>query len=69
MFYKKNNADPDWTPHFAVSDLGLQCLPTSYGTLGINGLKISNLKISITSNLCAKHINGPIQVSSIKKLI
>ena len=29
MFYK-NNADPDRTPHIAVSDLGLQCLPTSY---------------------------------------
>ena len=22
-----NNADPDWTPHYVASDLGLHCLP------------------------------------------
>ena len=25
-----NSGDPDQTPHFAASDLGLQCLPVSH---------------------------------------
>ena len=35
-----NSVDPDQTPHFAASDLGLHCLSMSfYDTPGINGLK------------------------------
>ena len=34
-----NCVDPDKTPRFVASDLGLLCLPMSlYGTLGLNGL-------------------------------
>ena len=35
-----NSVDPDQTPRFAASDLGLHCVPNVpfYGALGINGL-------------------------------
>ena len=32
-----NTGDPDQTPHFAVSDLGLHCLPTTL--LGVSRLQ------------------------------
>ena len=36
----ENIVDPDQTPHYVASDLGLHCLPmTLYGFPGTNGLK------------------------------
>ena len=29
-FCKANSEDPDQTPHYAVSDFGLRCLPISH---------------------------------------
>ena len=40
-----NSVDPDQTPRYVASELGLHCLPLGlhfYGTLGINGLKSSS---------------------------
>ena len=37
------SVDPDQTPHYAASDLGVHCLPIPfYGTLGINGLNLKS---------------------------
>ena len=37
-----NSVDPDQTPRFAVSDLGLHCFQCPFdGTLGLNGLRPS----------------------------
>ena len=39
-----NSGDPDQTPHFVASDLGLHYLPMSHkSTLGIYGLKCNYL--------------------------
>ena len=36
-----NTVDPDQTPHYVASDLGLHCLPiTLYGFPGKNGLMV-----------------------------
>ena len=35
-----NNRDPDQTPHFAASDLGLHCLPVT--RLGVSSLQWVN---------------------------
>ena len=36
-----NSGDPDQTPHFAASDLGLHCLPNTL--LGVSRLQWVNL--------------------------
>ena len=39
--FNANSVDPDQTPRFAASDLGLRCLQCSfYRTLGINELNV-----------------------------
>ena len=36
--FNANSVDPDRTPHFAASDLGLHCLPsTHFGVVGGGG--------------------------------
>ena len=43
-----NSVDPNQTPRFAASDLGLYCLPIFfYGPLGINGSNCLNAVPSI----------------------
>ena len=41
-----NSGDPDQTPHYLTSDLGLRCLPMSHKkTLGLYGLIDIAMKI------------------------
>ena len=57
MFYA-NSVDPDQTPRFAMSDLGLHCLSMSLlGTLGINGLIkwLSTRKTFLSCRICSKY--------------
>ena len=45
-----NNVDPDQTPHYAASDLGLHCLPRpvcpnaygKYGNVKFSGFRVSH---------------------------
>ena len=45
-----NSGDPDQTPHFAASDLGLHCLPiTLLGVCRLQWVNIRNLNSFVAS--------------------
>ena len=45
--FNANSIDPDQTPHFVASDLGLHCLPVVL--LGVSRLKLVKLKMHYRS--------------------
>ena len=55
-----NNVDPDYTPRYVASDLGLQCLPMIIGFIGgfpgKNGLRegLRRLRVRNTNMLCQR---------------
>ena len=48
-----NSADPDQTPRFAASDLGLHCLPVT--RLGVSSLQWVKIRVHIEDSDQAAH--------------
>ena len=54
--FNANREDPDQTPRSAASDLGLHCQCPFYGTLGLNGLTFTNIRVNSADDKFSEYI-------------